>query len=682
MLTKEKLQELTLKMTLEEKINMIHGDGLFQTKGIKRLGIPPLIMSDGPMGVRKEFFQKSWQTTDFSDDFVSYFLSNTALASTWNPDLAHEFGKALGAESRSRGKDVILAPGINIIRSPLCGRNFEYMSEDPYLIKKMAVPIIQGIQENDVAACVKHFIANNQETNRMFVDVDVDERALEEIYFPGFEAATTEGNAYSIMAAYNKFQGTYCCENTYLLQDVLRGRWKYDGVVISDWSACHSTAKSALAGLDIEMSVSTDFDDYYFANPYYDLAKREAEFVSLLDEKILHILNLMNKLHMLDGKRKIGSRNSIEHQENIRKAGEESIILLKNMDSFLPLNSEQYSSILVVGENAITKHSSGGGSAEIQALYEHTPYAGISMHLGGGTKLTYAAGYSSDKDVDVHKAFDLMEHAVRLASAHELVIFVGGLNHSFDSEGIDRSEYHLPYNQDLLIKRLASVNPNIVSIMICGSAADLQTVSSSSKALLLSSYNGMEGGKAITNILFGITNPSGKLPYTIAKTLEDYSSHSIGEFPGGETVRYNESIFVGYRHFDSNHVEPMYPFGYGLSYSIFNYHNLKVKQDNSNRIIEVSLQVTNQSERFGKEVIQLYVHHKDSSIPKAKKELKSFQKIGIDAHATEELVLRLSYEDLSYFDEHKKMKCFDKGTYTIMIGSSSRDIRLQSDFTL
>ncbi|MBN2880256.1 MAG: glycoside hydrolase family 3 C-terminal domain-containing protein [Clostridia bacterium] len=676
MLTETQLHDLLEQMNLEEKIGMVHGDEIFRTKGVKRLNIPPLRMSDGPMGVRREFLGKTWGWHIKGDDMVSYFPSNSALAATWNTEHAYLFGRALGAEARSRNKDVILAPGINIIRSPLCGRNFEYMSEDPYLIKKMAVPLIKGIQENDVAACVKHFAVNNQETDRLKVNVEADERSMEEIYFPGFKAAVQEGKSKTIMAAYNRLRGDYCCESTYLLQEVLRKRWGFEGVIISDWNACHSTEKAARAGLDIEMAVYTDFDKYYFADNLYNMVSSGEIPEEIVDEKVMHILKLMNELNMLDGTRQTGERNTIEHQVYTLKTAEESIVLLKNEKNILPLDARKIKSLAIVGENAIIAHSEGGGSAEIKALYEHTPFTGISMYLGGACEIGYARGYTSDENADRHVRFDLREEAKRIASAYETVIFVGGLNHRHDVEGKDRTEYQLPYEQDELIKELWCINENLVVVNMSGTAVDLKVASECSRALLQTWYNGMEGGRALANILFGDANPSGKLPFTFAKELTDYSSHSIGEFPGVKDVNYTESIYVGYRHFDARDIAPMYAFGYGLSYTEYKYSNIKadVKKDS----VIVSCDVENTGNADGREAVQLYIHDKVSEENRPIKELKGFEKIDLKMGESKSVQFTLLRDDFSYFNSTKGRWVMEAGEFDILIGASSDDIRLET----
>lgn len=676
MLNQTQLENILSEMTLEEKINMLHGDGLFETKGIKRLNIPPFKMSDGPMGVRHEFEKKNWALRNWSDDAVSYFPSNTALAATWNPDLAYTFGKSLGAETRSRGKDVILGPGINIIRSPLNGRNFEYMSEDPLLIKKMAPPIVKGIQENDVAACVKHFIANNQESNRMTVDVLMDERTFEEFYLPPFYSTIVEASAYTIMGAYNKLNGHYCCESPFLLQDILRKRWAYEGVVISDWGAVHSTKKAALSSHDIEMNVTSDFDQYYFANPLYNAVINKTIDEAIIDEKVRRILHVMNTLKMLSGQRKVGERNTYKHQEATLKTAEESIVLLEN-DGILPLDPSQIKSIAIIGENAVRAHATGGGSAEIKALYEHTPFNGISMLLGGNVKLTYAKGYTSDKDTNVDKQFELRTEAMRVANDHDYVIFVGGLNHDFDTEGKDRKDIEMPYAQNELLEALYDVNPNIITVNVSGSAVNLSIFKERSKALIQTWYNGMEGGRALAHILFGIVNPSGKLPFTIGQQLEDYAAHSIGEFPGQKTVAYSEGMYIGYRHFEKHNIKPLYVFGHGLSYTNFEYTSLET-QVNNQLNIEVTLQNTGQI--TGKEVVQLYLSKLSSKLDQPKKALLDFKKCTLNAKETTTLQFSVDLKSLESYDPSIHTWILESGDYQLSIGSSSQDIKLTSTF--
>lgn len=676
MLNREQLENLCAQMTLDEKIGMLHGDGIFETLGIRRLNIPPIKMSDGPMGVRSDYIKKNWVPRAWSDDYVTYFPSNSALAATWNPDHAYKFGLALGAEARSRNKDIILAPGVNLMRSPLCGRNFEYMSEDPHLTKVIGAQIVKGIQENDVAACVKHFAANNQETRRMTVDAKIDTVTLEELYLPAFHETLIEAGAYTVMGAYNKLNGDYCCESHELLTKTLKEKWGYEGVVISDWGGVHSTKKAALAGLDIEMNVTSDFEDYFFADALYQAVKKGDLSESVIDEKVLRILNLMNKLNMLSGKRKTGRRNTPEHQEIAYKAAQESIVLLENNDHFLPIRLEEGASILVVGENAIKTHANGGGSAEIKALYEHTPFSGISMAVGGGNKLSFIPGYTSEPTATSDRQWELREAALRAANNHDLVILVGGINHDFDTEGKDKTDIALPYAQNELIQALSVVNPNIVFVNISGSAVDLSIVRRYAKAMIQTWYNGMEGGRALADILFGHISPSGKMPFTMASSLTDYVAHTLGEFPGDETVAYKEGLFIGYRYADAN---ALYPFGHGMTYSTFGYSDLSITVHDD---IKVSFTLKNTGQVKAKEIIQVYIGHISPDYPRPEKELRHFKKIELDPLSEENITLTLNRRDFMAYDTQSSGWLLKPGAFNIMIGASSKDIRLQETIEL
>lgn len=699
----QKIDRLIEQLTLEEKIGMIHGQGIFHTKGVERLGIPPLWTSDGPMGVRKELQDDNWNPKGITEDFVSYLPSNSALACTFNPELAKKTGKVLGEEARGRGKDVILAPGINIIRSPLCGRNFEYMSEDPYLIAKMAPPLIQGIQEEGTAACVKHFAVNNQETRRLDVDVDMDERTLREIYLPGFEACVKEGKTFTIMGAYNQFRGEHCCHNHYLLQDILRGEWGFDGVVISDWGGVHDTEQAARNGLEIEMSVTDDFDAYHMARPLLEKVEKGEIPESLVDEKVRNILILMDRLHMLDGARKQGAYNTREHQETLLECARETVVLLKNQDRRLPLDLKGKKRLAVIGENAVKQHAGGGGSAAIKALYELSPLMGLHMCLGGNIQIQYAPGYSSEaerteekenwqsssledraykksyeevysiEEEDLRKA--RIQEAVELAASCEDVLLFCGLNHEFDLEGQDRRDMKLPYGQEELIQAVLDVNPDTVLIVIAGSPVEMEKFADKAKAIVYSSYNGMEGGRALAEVILGQVNPSGRLAYTFPKHLEDCPAHKLGEFPGGDKVLYKEGIYVGYRYFETEDKPVRYCFGHGLSYTDFAYENLETEEIQGKW--KISLKIKNIGRMPGKEVVQLYVQAEGKQVDRPRKELRGFQKIFLKPGEEKKVEFYLGREAFSYYDKEKKAFCVPQDDHTICIGSSVQDIRLQ-----
>lgn len=697
------IDEIISKLTLEEKVLMCHGSGFFRTGGVERLNIPPLKMSDGPMGVRKEFPDGSWEAIGNSDDYVTYLPCNMALASTWNRDLAHEAGEILGSEARARGKDIILGPGINIARSPLCGRNFEYMSEDPYLIRQMAVPYIKGVQENnDVSACVKHFAVNNQETERLNVNVEVDERALREIYLPGFEAAVKEGNVNAVMTAYNKLRGIYCSDNKYLIKDILEGEWDFHGIVVSDWGAIHDTCDAANAGMDIEMSVTNNFDEYFFAKPLIKAIKEGKVKEEVIDEKIRRILSLMYKINVFSKDRKRGSYNTFKHQQSTLNIARESIVLLKNDKNILPLKDSDIKTLAVIGQNANIAHSNGGGSAEIKALYEITPLLGIKMRLGGNTNVKYAKGYSAD----LSQREKLIKEAVQLAKTSDAVIIVGGLKHTeedlelknnalsvnkdsevkhrIDSEGYDKSDMMLPYNQDELINEVLKVNKNAVVVMLSGAPVDMTAWIDSADTVVQTWYNGMHGGTALAEVLFGDTNPSGKLPVTFPRKIEDCPAHKLGEFPGEKDVHYNEGIFVGYRYFSTYKVKPLFSFGHGLSYTEFKYDNLKImsKENDDDINISVKFNLTNIGKQDGAEIAQVYVNDSVSSVERPAIELKGFSKVFLKKGETKQVEIRLDKKALSFYNVGKKKWVAERGRFNIFVGSASDDIRLSQSIDL
>lgn len=701
----EQLDALIEEMTLEEKIGMIHGQGIFHTKGVERLGIPPLWMSDGPMGVRKELQDDNWNPKGTTDDFVSYLPSNLALACTWNPECGRKAGLVLGEEARGRGKDVILAPGINIIRTPECGRNFEYMSEDPYLVSEMAVPLIQGIQEQDTAACVKHFALNNQETRRLDVDVEVDERALREIYLPGFEAAVKEGKTWTLMGAYNRYQGEHCCHNKKLLCDILREEWGFDGAVISDWGGVHDTDQAAKNGLDVEMSVTDCFDEYCMANPLLEKVRAGELPEALVDEKVKNILVLMNRLHMLDGERKTGTYNSRESQEILLECAREAVVLLKNEEHILPLRLAGKKHLAVIGENAVKTHSNGGGSAAIKALYELSPLMGLKTELGGSVTVDYAPGYTSEaaktdekenwqsssledriykeayrEETDAAREAErsrLVKEAVELAENSEDVLLFCGLNHEFDLEGCDRKDMKLPYGQEQLISAVLDANENTVIVVTAGSPVDMEAFADRAKAIVYSSYNGMEGGRAMAEILLGKTTPSGKLSFTVPRALEDSPAHAVGEFPGGDTVRYREGVMVGYRYYETEEKPVRFCFGHGLSYTSFVYEGLNVEPDSD--CWRVKVEVANTGDRKGAEVVQVYVKADGIHIWRPLKELRAFQKVVLRPGEKQTVEFCLERKKFSYYDEDRAAFWVPEDRYEICVGSSVKDIRLSTE---
>lgn len=737
------IEKLLKKLTLDEKIAMVHAAGLFKTGAVERLDIPALVCSDGPMGVRNEFHNERWISIGKNDDNVSYLPSNSALASTWNTELAYESGQVLGAEARGRGKDVILAPGINIKRGPLCGRNFEYMSEDPKLTETLAVPFIKGVQENDVAACVKHFAVNVQETDRLMVDTIVDDRTLYEIYFPAFKAAVQEGNSYSIMGAYNKLNGTHCCENKELLDRVLREEWEYDGTVISDWGAVHKTKEAAEVSMDVEMSVFADFDDYKFANPLKEAIQKGEIAESVLDDKIRNILRMMFRLKMIGKQketRKAGTYNSPAHREAILRTAEESIVLLKNETKKLPLNPKKVKKLVVIGQNAAKIHSDGGGSAEIKALYEICPLMGLKTLLGGNAEVTFLPGYyvpdkmktfdrnwqassldelentdaglavrnadetlesaqdraeafrkeeeekaaqkEKEKQLVHEKNVKLFEQALAAAKDADEVIFVGGLNHDIDSEGFDREDMKLPYEQDLLIEELLKVRKDAIITFVGGSPVEMPW-REQAETILWSYYAGMETGNAFAKIIFGEVNPSGKLAETFPVKYEDCVTAKNGQFGIRGSISLTEGLYYGYRYFDKERVAPAFCFGHGLSYTQFSYSNLTIKQEKGkNKSIKVSFTIKNTGKAAGAEVAQIYVAPIAPKVDRPVKELKTYAKVKLAAGKSTKVTLSLSEQDFAYFDADLHNFVADAGDYEILVGASCEDIRLKGICTL
>lgn len=740
----EKIEAILAELTLDEKLGMIHGAEFFKTLGVSRLNIPPVKSSDGPMGVRSEFYPDQWVASGHNDDFVTYGISNSALANTWNRELAYNTGQVLGEEARGRGKDIILAPGVNIKRNPGCGRNFEYFSEDPYLTAELCVPMIQGIQESDVAACVKHFALNSQETERLWVNVEIDEKALREIYLPAFYAACKKGNAYSVMGAYNLLRGEHCCQNKFLLGDILRGEWQYDGMVVSDWGGVHDTKRAAESGLDMEMGVTPDFDEYMLAKPLKKAIESGEVEEGCVDEKVRNILRMMLRLKMidaavtmtLDGKkevkvttntgRKRGAFNTPQHRQAVLDAARESIVLLKNEDKRLPLDIEKQSKVLVIGDNASKLQSLGGGSAEIKALYETTPLMGIKELLGGNREVIYARGYfvptEDESDVnwqetstgddstqwtaskkrpltkkELEEQKKLREEAVALAKECDEVIIVGGLNHDYDVEGADRDSLELPYGQDQLIEEVLKVNPDAVVVMFAGSPVNMESWSDKAKAIVWMSYSGMEGGKALAEILFGEVNPSGKLSETLPCKLAETNAYALADGLGRAlteeekagyeehlmphlTESYTDGMLVGYRYYERKNVPVQFGFGHGLSYTEFAYTKpeIRVKNEKVNGAVfvaEVAVTVTNTGAMEGKETVQIYVGNKAADETEPVSELKGFEKVSLKPRESKEVRIPLYEEAFMHYNEQTKAWEVVKGDYIIRVAASLTDVK-------
>ncbi|WP_281238215.1 glycoside hydrolase family 3 C-terminal domain-containing protein [Flavobacterium praedii] len=690
-----KIDQLIAQMTLEEKIGMLHGNSMFANGGVKRLGIPELKMADGPLGVREEISRDSWAPAGLTNDFATYYPATGALAATWNADLAHLFGNSVGEELRARDKDMLLSPAINIVRTPLGGRTYEYMSEDPFLNRKIAVPLIVGLQDKDVMACVKHFAANNQETNRDFVDVQMDERTLREIYLPAFQAAVTEAKSYSIMGAYNKFRGEYLCENDYMLNKILRDEWGFKGVVVSDWAAVHSTVKSLKSGLDIEMGTpTTKFNEFFLADRLIAAAKAGEISEAEINIHVKRILNVLFQVKAMGGQNRVkGSIATEVHYQDAYKIASESVVLLKNENNALPLQLNGVESIAVIGNNATKKNALGGFGAGVKTKREVTPLDGLKNRLPASIKINYAEGYLERyEEKKIGKLGDItmngpvtidqldpakLEEAIEAAKNSDVAIVFAGSNRDYETEASDRRNLKLPFGQEELIQKVLAVNPKTIVVMVGGAPFDIEAIKNKTNALVWSWFNGSEGGNALADVLLGKVNPSGKLPWTMPKNIMDSPAHATNSFPGDKTVNYAEGILVGYRWFDTKNIEPLYPFGYGLSYTTFAFDTAKTnkKEYTTDETITVTVTVKNTGKAEGKEVVQLYASKSDSKIDRAVQELKGFQKVSVKAGNGETITIKIPVKELAYYNVESKKWTVEPGNYTLKLGSSSRDIK-------
>lgn len=700
----ERVEDALARLTLEEKVAMVHAQSKFSSPGVPRLGIPEFWMTDGPHGIRPEVLWDEWDQAGWTNDSCVAYPALTCLAATWNPEMSLLYGKSIGEEARYRGKTVLLGPGVNIYRTPLNGRNFEYMGEDPYLAARMVVPYVQGVQQNGVAACVKHFALNNHEVNRHTTNAVVDDRALYEIYLPAFKAAVREGKAWSIMGAYNLYKGQHACHNQYLLNDILKGEWGFDGVVVSDWGGVHDTDQAIANGLDMEFGswtnglsngASNAYDNYYLAMPYLQRIREGKVGIRELDDKVRRILRLAFRTTM-NTDRPFGSLNSPAHYEAARRIGEEGIVLLQNRNNVLPIDLNKTRKIAVIGENAIKMMTVGGGSSSLKVQRECSPLDGIGQRVGGKAEVVYARGYVGDASgeyngvvtgqnlKDERTPEELIEEAVRVARDADYVIFIGGLNKSTgqDCEDSDRKGLDLPYGQDAVISALAKVSKKLVVVNISGNAVAMPWVNDV-PAIVQAWYLGSEAGSALAAVLMGDVNPSGKLPFTFPAKLEDVPAHSLGEYTGAQSesvidIRYNEGIFVGYRWADKQKkVKPLFPFGHGLSYTTFEYGKPTVdsKVMTAGGTLTVKVTVSNTGAREGQEVVQLYISDKKSSLPRPVKELKGFRKIKLAPGETCEVTFCIDREALSFFDDTKHAWVAEPGRFEAVIASSAADVR-------
>ena len=681
-----RVDDLLSQMTLEEKISQVHADSKFSTAAVPRLGIPRRWVDDGPHGVREDVGPYSWNSAGHTNDYATWLPVLSALGSTWNVDLATAYGDVIGSEARARDKDVMLAPIVDIARTPLCGRIYEYLGEDPYLNARMGVNYVEGLQSNGVAACIKHFVGNNQECGRETINMDMDARTLREIYLPPFEAAVKEAHVWSVMGAYSKFRGENCAYNDYLINQLLKGEWQFPGFVMSDWGGTHSTAEAVRGGLDVEMGTLVGSEDpsayskFFLAQPFLDGIRSGEYPVSLLDDKVRRSLRVMIATGVLDP-RPSGSLNTPQHQAVARRIAEESMVLLKNNNHALPLNLAGLKSVAVIGENAVRHNANGFFGAGVKTPYEITPLDGIKQFVGDKATVTYSSGYARNGG-----GSNLVAEAVAAARQADVAIVVAGLSHTRyqDDEGWDRTSLSLPYGQDELIKQVVQANPRTIVVLVSGPAIELGSWLTQVPAVLQAHYSGMEGGHALASILFGEVNPSGKLTVTYPKQLSDSPAHALGTYPGTNgTLFYKEGLLVGYRWFDAKKIEPEFPFGFGLSYTTFKYSNLKlIPAAGTNGVVTARFEIKNAGKVAGAEVAQLYVHENNPSLPRPENELKGFKKVFLKPGEKQTVSIPLDQRAFAYFDPAKAGWVAEAGDYQIQIGSSSRDLRLKDRFHL
>jgi len=723
----EQIDGIISQMTLDEKVNMLHGKYMFVSAGVERLGIADMIYADGPFGIREEMEPKSWAPLGWENDKATFFPTGSALAATWSPELAYAYGTGMAQEARLRGKDVILGPAINIQRIPTGGRTYEYMSEDPYLSSQLAVEYTRGAQDNGVAACLKHYALNNQENNRGTVNVIIGERAMREIYLPPFKAAVQEADAYSVMAAYNKVNGWWCAENDVLLNQILREEWGFGGFVVSDWNGTHSSVESVKHGLNVEMP-----DSRYLGEALLDSVKAGAVSEEVIDLRVREILRVRLAIEPIPAE----EANQVvtsqpESQQIAYDVASKSVVLLKN-EGILPLDLSKKPLIAVIGENAVREMGNGGIGAGVKTLYEVTPLEGLKNKIGDKADIQYAQGYvpveldyarifgaKSQEDIDredKEKAVlnkKLNKEAVALAAKADIVLFIGGDNRAVETEANDRENIFLPSGQDDLIQKISAVNENIVTVLVSGAPNDLNTVKPLSKALLQSWFNGTEGGNALADILVGNISPSGRLPFTLPIKLEHSPAYALGNYPQGakkgdifvdlvdekeseahaadgkqendpNTAYYSEESLVGYRWFDTKNKPVMYPFGYGLSYTEFAYADLNTTQESygANETISLSFNLSNTGDMAAEEVVQVYVHRINPSVEWPLKELKAFTRVPLEPGASQTVTLEIPVADLQYWNEENQAWANDLCNIELLVGASSADIRLKKQIAL
>jgi beta-glucosidase len=699
----QRVQDLLGRMTLQEKVAMLSGADWMSTVPNQRLGIPSIKMADGPLGIR------SWAGPSFRTNAMgteaqvatTAFPAGVAMAATWDTELVQSQGQAIGQEMKALGRDMILGPTVNINRTPLWGRNFEGYGEDPYLASRLAVSFIKGVQNEGIIATVKHFAANNQEFERHRINAKVDERALQEIYFPAFKAAVQEAGVWSVMSAYNKLNGVYCAENSAILKDVLQKQWDFKGFVVSDWGSTYSTANTVNAGMDLEMPGGEPMGAWMKSDnareagnsggwlvPEKVLPEVSAGKISTatIDDNVGRILRVMFITGLFDKPHTAsGEVDTPEQRAIARKASDESIVLLKNTGDSLPLDPAKVHSLVVIGPNAAVARTGGGGSSLVKPKYSVSPLKGIQDRAGGRLQVTYVLGVAMEgedpaKDAPVVRE-QLRNEAVSAASKADAVIIFVGRSPKSESEDFDIKSLDLPAGQDELIQAVAKANKRTIVVINAGGPAIMTKWIAQVPALVDMWYGGQEGGNAIAGVLFGDVNPSGKLPVSFVKEWKD--SPAYGHYPGENLqVDYAEGIYVGYRYFDTRKVEPLFPFGYGLSYTKFEYSELKVFPDapSPSKQIDVSLKLRNSGTRPGTEVVELYVHDGHSSVDRPLQELKSFRRVTLTPGETAVVHFMLDRTAMAFYSTAKKDWVTEPGKFDVLVGSSSRDIRVKGSF--
>lgn len=723
----KQIDGLIRQMTLEEKVEMLHAKHMFVSAGNERLGIADIRYADGPFGIREEMQPNGWAGLGWQTDKATFFPTGSALAATWSPELAYSYGTGMAREARLRGKDMLLGPAINIQRLPTGGRTYEYLSEDPFLSSRLAVGYTKGVQDNGVAVCVKHFALNNQENNRGTVNVIVGERAMREIYLPPFRATVEEADAYGFMSAYNKVAGEWCAENEVLLDKILRQEWGFAGMVISDWGGTHSTVGSVKSGLNVEMP-----DKKYMGKALIDSVKAGKVSEEVINQRVREILRVrlaIKPIPVEEANKEVTSQPA--QQKIAYEVASKSIVLLKN-EGILPLQLNNRPVIAVIGANATQIMATGGLGAGVKALYEVTPLEGLKNKIGDRAELIYAKGYDpvefnmfrrrtpeqAEKEAQEKKlnAVKLEMEALEVAAKADVVLFIAGNNRAVETEGSDRKDIFLPSGQDELIKKIAQVNQNIVTVLTSGAPNDLNAVKPASKALLISWFNGTEGGNALADVLTGNISPGGRLPFTLPVKLEDSPAYALGNFPQGQknedvfanlvaesdadakeqakkeevqkadknTAYYSEESLVGYRWFDTKNKEVMYPFGHGLTYTTFAYDRLKSDRKKYGRddVIRVSFDVKNTGKAAAEEVVQVYVHRINPSVEWPIKELKAFTRVPLQQGESKKITLQIPVKDLQYWNVEKQAWDDDLCNLELLVGASAGDIRLNKKVSL